>query len=49
MSDFEADWLALREPYDHAARCADLADAFARALGPDPHVIDLACGTGSNH
>lgn len=48
MSDFEADWLALREPHDHAARCADLAHAFARALGPDPHIIDLGCGTGSN-
>ena len=48
MSRFRADWLRLREPYDHAARSAALAAAFAGALGPEPQLIDLGCGTGSN-
>lgn len=48
MSAFEADWLALREPHDHAARSSDLAETFACALGPEPQVVDLGCGTGSN-
>jgi SAM-dependent methyltransferase len=48
VSRFQADWLRLREPYDHAARSASLAAEFARALGPAPHLIDLGCGTGSN-
>ena len=48
MSVFDAAWLALREPYDHAVRSADLADRFAAAVGPAPHLIDLGCGTGSN-
>jgi hypothetical protein len=48
VSRFQADWLRLREPYDHAARSAPLAEAFARALGPTPQLIDLGCGTGSN-
>jgi SAM-dependent methyltransferase len=48
VSRFQADWLRLREPYDHSARSASLAAEFARALGPAPHLIDLGCGTGSN-
>jgi SAM-dependent methyltransferase len=48
VSRFEADWLRLREPVDHAARSASLAARFARALGPAPGLIDLGCGTGSN-
>ncbi|HZA67144.1 MAG TPA: hypothetical protein VE592_09340 [Geminicoccaceae bacterium] len=48
MSAFEIDWLALREPYDHAARSAALADRFAAAVGAAPSLIDLGCGTGSN-
>jgi hypothetical protein len=50
MSAFSADWLALREPADHAARSATLA----RAIGDrQPHaaemrVLDLGAGTGSN-
>ncbi len=48
MSRFQADWLRLREPYDHAARSAFLAAAFAKALGPTPRLVDLGSGTGSN-
>jgi hypothetical protein len=46
---FGADWLALREPSDAAARSAALAEAAARAVGPArPLVVhDLGCGTGS--
>lgn len=44
-----ADWLALREPADAAARARDLVDELRPALpAADPLVIhDLACGTGS--
>jgi hypothetical protein len=48
VSDFPLDWLTAREPYDHAARSAGLADRFAAALGATPHLVDLGCGTGSN-
>ena len=46
---FAADWLALREPADGAARSFRVLDAFAAGLrGRDPVVlVDLACGTGS--
>lgn len=50
MSGFAHDWLALREPYDHAARAPELgqrlagwADGRARL-----RVVDLGSGTGSN-
>jgi SAM-dependent methyltransferase len=48
VSDFAAAWLALREPCDHAARSAALADRFAAAVGQAPYLFDLGCGTGSN-
>jgi hypothetical protein len=48
VSRFAATWLALREPYDHAARSAALADRFAAAVGTAPQLLDLGCGTGSN-
>jgi SAM-dependent methyltransferase len=48
VSGFDAAWLTLREPYDHAARSVELADRFAVAVGKTPHVLDLGCGTGSN-
>jgi SAM-dependent methyltransferase len=48
VSGFAAAWLALREPYDHAARSAPLAERFATAVGNAPHLLDLGCGVGSN-
>ncbi|MBT2323403.1 class I SAM-dependent methyltransferase [Variovorax paradoxus] len=52
---FSAEWLALREPFDRAARresaaLLDLQAMAARLRGGDPAlcVIDLACGTGAN-
>jgi hypothetical protein len=49
MSGFSAQWLALREPYDQAARNGAvldaLADVFAGASGVT--VTDFGCGTGS--
>lgn len=44
------DWLALREPADHAARSGELASRLGARLGPgpDPVVVrDLGCGAGS--
>ena len=50
MSGFSAEWLALREPADTAARAPQVTDAVATALaGRTPlRVADLGCGTGSN-
>lgn len=49
---FDADWLALREPFDaaareHAARLLRSLAAQRPASGPW-RVIDLGCGTGAN-
>jgi SAM-dependent methyltransferase len=44
---FTSDWLALREPADHAARDAGLLQRAVRAAGPSPVILDLGCGTGS--
>ena len=50
MSGFASDWLALREPYDHAARAKPLLEALAAWAGPRDRlsVVDLGSGTGSN-
>jgi hypothetical protein len=47
---FTADWLALREPADHAARSPRLAGAIADAvrLHGELRVLDLGAGAGSN-
>ncbi|MFB2549978.1 class I SAM-dependent methyltransferase [Ensifer soli] len=49
MSGFAADWLALREPADLAARDRGLVAALAARLArtPSPLIVDLGCGTGS--
>jgi SAM-dependent methyltransferase len=44
---FSADWLALREPADRAARDETLLTRAAAAAGPEPVILDLGCGTGS--
>ena len=49
---FAGDWLALREPLDHASRDASLTTRAARALDAGPvaekTIVDLGCGSGSN-
>jgi hypothetical protein len=49
MSGFSAGWLALREPYDLAARNPAVLDAVVACFKPrtQARVADLACGTGS--
>src|SRR6266536_5390828 len=49
MNGFSAKWLALREPYDLAARNAVVLDTVANAfLGQAAiSVVDLACGAGA--
>ena len=50
MTGFQPDWLALREPYDHAARDDRFAGLLAEWLGArsGTQVMDLGSGTGSN-
>ncbi len=45
---FSADWLALRDPADRAARDQTLARRAAEAAGPAPVIVDLGCGTGAS-
>ncbi len=44
---FSADWLALREPSDHAARDTALLRRAVNEAGAKPVILDLGCGTGS--
>jgi SAM-dependent methyltransferase len=50
MSTFSADWLALREPADAAARSRASTERLGRALASRSplRVLDLGAGTGSN-
>lgn len=53
MSGFSADWLALREPADEAARSNALVDRLQADVvslcGPGPlRIVDLGSGTGAN-
>jgi SAM-dependent methyltransferase len=50
MSGFDAGWLALREPVDHASRHAGLAAQVREHFAGRESlvVVDLGCGTGSN-
>jgi hypothetical protein len=50
VNEFSADWLALREPADAAARSVSLTRAIAGPLAREAEVqvLDLAAGTGSN-
>ena len=48
MSGFSADWLALREPLDLAARNREVESAFFEVLPSGPlRLLDLASGAGS--
>jgi SAM-dependent methyltransferase len=44
---FDADWLLLREPFDHAAFSLALAGRLASLLPARPRLLDLGAGTGS--
>lgn len=48
MSGFSADWLALREPFDVAARDDALATGFLAAVPHGGMIVDLGAGAGSN-
>jgi hypothetical protein len=49
MSDFTADWLTLRGPYDARARNPNVLAAVVKAMAHlrSVAIVDLACGTGS--
>jgi SAM-dependent methyltransferase len=47
---FSADWLALREPADHAAVNPEVRTALSNLFAKKDHIniVDLGCGAGSN-
>ncbi len=49
MTEFSANWLGLREPYDVRARNPAVLDALAAAVVDHASlaIVDLACGTGA--
>jgi hypothetical protein len=48
MTQFSSDWLALREPFDIAARDDGLARTFLAQVPCDAPIVDLGAGAGSN-
>jgi hypothetical protein len=44
---FSAEWLAMREPFDHASRSVRLAKCLADILPRRPRIFDLGGGNGS--
>jgi hypothetical protein len=50
MGEFSAEWLALREPADAAARSERLLQAVAARFTPETNltVLDIGAGTGAN-
>lgn len=50
MSSFDPGWLELREPVDHAARNAAVAERVRGCFAGRASlaIVDLGCGTGSN-
>lgn len=50
MGGFSPEWLALREPADHAARNPELLAAVGAHFAPKSSIaiVDLGCGAGSN-
>ncbi len=51
MSGFSSAWLAMREPYDMAARSRTVLESVTRALSPhySLNIVDLGSGTGSTY
>ncbi len=44
---FAAEWLAIREPFDHVSRSVHLAKRLADGLPRRPRIVDLGGGRGS--
>jgi len=47
MGEFSATWLALREPFDHAARSEALLSHLSARFSSEIRVLSLGAGTGS--
>ncbi|MCH9671486.1 MAG: class I SAM-dependent methyltransferase [Gammaproteobacteria bacterium] len=49
MNAFSADWLSLREPYDHQSRDIATVERLVKIInGRETRIVDLGSGTGSN-